>query len=202
MKRHILAISGGGFSEEDQAFIDEYLLKIPRNKEKLKIAFVPTASHDDENYINKFYKAFERENPMHLTVNDMISFGIQNQVKSLDIIYVGGGDTRHMVETWKKTGFDKVLINAYQEGVILAGISAGAMCWFDTCFSLKQEEEFEVFNGIGILNGCLCPHYNDENVRRVFNKWSKSHQLRPLYALEDNENLHFINEKLVAKITT
>lgn len=71
-----------------------------------------------------------------------------------------------MLEICRKTGFDNVLKNAYKQGVISAGISAGAMCWFETCFSEKNETEYEEFKGLGLLSGSLCPHYNDE-VRRL-----------------------------------
>ncbi|GIO64003.1 peptidase E [Paenibacillus cineris] len=202
MDRTILAISGGGFSEEDQAYIDEYLLKIPRKQEPLKIAFIATASNDAQGYIDKFYKAFKNEQSSHLTINDFDSPHIQEIVNDLDIVYVGGGNTQYMLEIWKKTGFDVVLRNAYQKGVILAGISAGSMCWFETCFSEKNEEEFEEFEGLGLLKGSLCPHYNDKERRIAFDHWASTQKNSTLYTLLDNENLHFKNEKLVAKIIT
>lgn len=71
MDRHILAISGGGFSEKDKAYIDEYLLKIPRKREPLKIGFLATASQDAEGYISKFYDAFRTEQPSHFTIKDL-----------------------------------------------------------------------------------------------------------------------------------
>lgn len=202
MERHILAISGGGFSEEDKAYIDEYLLKIPRKRELLKIGFLATASHDAEGYINKFYDAFQTEQPSHLTIKDLESPDIQEVVNTLDLVYVGGGNTQYMLEVWKKTRFDMVLKRAYQNGVILAGISSGAMCWFETCYSEKTDQEYEEFEGLGILQGCLCPHYNDEERRMAFNNWATSQTNRTLYTLEDNENLHFKNEELLAKIIT
>ncbi|HWL23797.1 MAG TPA: peptidase E [Ureibacillus sp.] len=202
MERTILAISGGGFSVEDHAFIDDYLLKIPRNQEPLKIAFLATASHDAEGYIDAFYTAFKSEQPSHITIQDLESPSIQDVVNSLDILYVGGGDTKFMLDVWKKTGFDYVLRNAYENGVILAGISAGAMCWFETCYSENDVEEYEEFPGLGLLKGSFCPHYNNEKRRNAFNEWASSQNINPLFTLEDNENLHFINEKLVAKITT
>ena len=86
MDRHILAISGGGFSEEDKAYIDEYLLKIPRKRELLKIGFLATASHDAEGYINKFYDAFQTEQPSHFTIKDLESPNIQEVVNTFKII--------------------------------------------------------------------------------------------------------------------
>lgn len=106
MDRTILAISGGGFSEEDQAYIDEYLLKIPRKQEPLKIAFIATASNDAQGYIDKFYNAFKNEQSSHLTINDFDSPNIQEIVNDLDIVYVGGGNTQI---TWRSKISDKVV---------------------------------------------------------------------------------------------
>ncbi|GAE36447.1 peptidase E [Halalkalibacter akibai] len=202
MERNILTISGGGFSEEDNAYIDEYLLKIARKQEPLKIAFIATASSDAQSYIDKFYEAFKTELPSHITMRDFELPNIQEVVNALDIVYVGGGNTQYMLEIWQKTGFDNVLRNAYQKGVILAGISAGAMCWFETCYSEKNEEEYEEFKGLDMLKGSLCPHYNDTERRIAFNSWATTQKNSTLYTLEDNENLHFKNEKLIAKIIT
>ncbi|MFA9560258.1 Type 1 glutamine amidotransferase-like domain-containing protein [Evansella sp. AB-rgal1] len=202
MERNILAISGGGFSEEDNAYIDEYLLKIARKQEPLKIAFIATASSDAQGYIDKFYEAFKTEFPSHITMKDFELPNIQEVVNALDIVYVGGGTTQYMLEIWQRSGFDIVLRNAYQNGVILSGINAGAMCWFETCYSEKNKEIYEEYIGLGMLKGSLCPHYNDTERRIAFNRWATPQKNSTLYTLEDNENLHFKNEMLVAKIST
>ncbi|RDI39153.1 peptidase E [Falsibacillus pallidus] len=203
MDTHILAISGGGFSTEENSFIDEYLVKITRKQGPLNIAFIAAASNDAQEYIDAFYHAFQSENPSHLTIKDFESPNIQEVVNDLDIIYVGGGDTRFMVEIWKKTGFDQVLRNAYQNGIIIAGISAGAMCWFETCYSENEEDKYEEFPGLGFLTGSFCPHYNDLKRRIEFDNWAAVQtNISTFYRLEDNENLHFKNEKLAAKIIT
>ena len=200
MERNILAISGGGFSKEEKAYIDEYLLKISRKEKKLKIAFIATASDDAQEYINRFYETFKTEQASHITIQDFESTNIQEIINSLDIVYVGGGNTQYMLRTWKRTHFDAVLRNAYRNGVILVGISAGAMCWFDTCFSEKNGKEYEEFKGLGILRGTLCPHYNDEKRRKAFDHWAKAQKDSNLYTLDDNVDLHFRNEKLIARI--
>lgn len=202
MERNILAISGGGFSKEDKAYIDEYLLRIPKKCRPLKIAFIPTASNDAASYIDKFYEAFKTEDASHITMNEFESPNIQEVVNSLDIVYVGGGSTQSMLKVWRETRFDDVLKNAYKNGVILAGISAGAMCWFETCYSEKNGEEYEEFEGLGLLKGSLCPHYDDKERREAFDNWSAHQTGIRLYTLNDNENLHFRDEKLVAEIIT
>lgn len=202
MERHIVTISGGGFSEETDAYIDNYIVRIKRKDSPIKICFVATASNDAQGYIDKFYSAFQHEEPAHLTIKDFSLPNIQAIVNAFDIVYIGGGHTQSMLKVWRSTNFDRVLINAYKQGVILAGISAGAMCWFEHCTSENSEQEYESFQGLGLLKGALCPHYNDPIRKQHFDEWAKKENLSPLYLLEDHENLHFINENCVAKIST
>lgn len=200
MERNILAISGGGFSEQEQAYIDEYLLKIANKQRPLKIAFVATASMDAPTYIEKFYEAFKTEETCHIPISDFSLEYIQEFVNSIDVVYVGGGNTQYMLHVWKETNFDKVLKKAYQNGVILAGVSAGAMCWFDVCYSENNKDQYEEFRGLGLLKGAFCPHYNDERRRTLFDQWSREQKDLQVHKLKDNENLHFRNEQLIAKI--
>ena len=201
MERHILAISGGGFSEEEDAYIDKFLLKLCKKTTPIKICFIATASADSPDYIEKFYRRFQSEEPSHLTIDDMKLENIQEIVNSFDIVYVGGGNTYYMLNVWRETGFDQVMLNAYQSGVILCGISAGAMCWFEDCYS-KKDEAYTEFKGLGVLQGSFCPHYNMEARRIAFDQWALKQTDKPIYKLKDNENLHFINEQLVARINT
>ncbi|GLC89603.1 Type 1 glutamine amidotransferase-like domain-containing protein [Lysinibacillus piscis] len=200
MNRQIIAISGGGFSTEENAYIDQYLLKIPRKQDRLKITFIATASNDAQGYIGKFYEAFKEEEPSHLTIQDFALDHVQEMVNASDIIYVGGGNTQYMLTVWRETGFDNVLKQAYEQGVILAGISAGALCWFERCYSESHDDGFEEFQGLGILQGTFCPHYNDKKRQVAFDQWTSKQDNMFTYALNDNESLHFINEQVVAKI--
>lgn len=198
MDRHIVAISGGGFSEIDNSFIDDYVIKIKRKSQPVRIAFVGTASHDVQGYIDKFYKAFAREQPIHLTIADLNSPTIQSVVNELDIIYVGGGNTHFMLQKWRETNFDQVLKKAYERGVILTGISAGAMCWFEQCYTMV-DGSYKVVEGLGFLKGALLPHA-DENNKQYFYKWAEQAAIYPTFSLRNEENCHFINEKYRAML--
>lgn len=201
MTKHIIAISGGGFSTHKHAYIDDYILRIRRSERKLRIGFIATASNDAAGYIEKFYEAFQAEEPSHFTIHDLQTGTIKQAIDALDIIYVGGGDTAFLLKTWRNTGFHHVLRNAYEKGVVLAGISAGAMCWFETCFVERADSQYEAVEGLGLLKGSFCPHYNDDARRAAFDEWA-AHETIPLYTVNDNETLHFQNEHVVAKITT
>jgi len=202
MYRQIFAISGGGFSMESESHLDQYLLQLVSGKEKVHICFIPTASQDAKGYIEKFYEAFRYQKPTHISIDKMRLGDVLEKLLSQDIVYVGGGDTHYMLEAWKETGFDELLLKAYNQGVILAGLSAGAMCWFDTCFSEIDNGQYEEFEGLGILKGTFCPHYNDKERKQVFDDWLKTKGGIKSYLIEDFEALHFKNETWVDRIVS
>ena len=201
MLRHLLAISGGGFSQEENAYIDQFLLNLCKKTLPINICFIATASDDSPEYIEKFYKQFQLQEPGHLTIADLRLDNIQEIVNSFDIVYIGGGNTYLMMQIWKETKFDQVIRNAYESGVIICGISAGAICWFEDCYT-KKGDTFIEFKGIGVLQGSFCPHYDIKSRREAFNQWVLEREIKPVYKLYDSESIHFINEKSVAKITT
>ena len=118
MERHLLAISGSGFSGEENAYIDQFLLKLCQKISPIKICFIATASDDAPEYIEKFYKQFQSEEPSPLSRDDLRLDNIQEIVNSFDIVYIGGGNTYRMMQIWKQAGFDHVIRNAYECGVI------------------------------------------------------------------------------------
>ncbi|WP_332645325.1 peptidase E [Lysinibacillus sp. 54212] len=201
MRRQILAISGGGFSKEIPSEIDSYLI-LQIQKEKIKICFIPTASNDAQGYIDNFYKAFPNCEASHILQNNLQEAATMEHVLSQDILYVGGGNTKSMLAKWREAGFHDVLLEAYEKGVLLAGISAGAMCWFEKCFSENEQDEYEAFDGLGILKGTFCPHYDDKNRRAAFASWIAQRPDLQAYTLTDEEYLHFENEGLKAHLIT
>ncbi|MFT8322048.1 MAG: Type 1 glutamine amidotransferase-like domain-containing protein [Bacillus sp. (in: firmicutes)] len=143
---------------------------------------------------------FSHSKASHLTQRDFLKENAKDFATQQDVIYVGGGNTQFMLSKWRETNFDKVLKEAYEKGTLLAGISAGAMCWFETCFSERHDGAFEEFEGLGFLKGAFCPHYNEEIRRKAYDNWQTTKSIRPSYTLADNENLHFRNENLLARI--
>src|SRR5690606_24677021 len=131
--RQIIAMGGGGFSmEPDNTLLDEYILCQSKAK-KPNICFIPTASGDSDGYIQRFYNFFEKKEckPFHLSLFKGHTDRIEEFILSHDIIYVGGGNTRNMLVLWREWGVDKFLRKAYENGVLLCGISAGSICWFE-----------------------------------------------------------------------
>ncbi len=202
LSRQIIAMSGGGFSKKIPAYIDEYIIKQVQKVSKIKICFIPTASNDAVGYIDKFHEAFSSYETTHILQSEMTLKETKDRILKQDIIYVGGGNTQFMLNKWRKYGFDELIRLAYQNGTLLTGISAGAMCWFERCFSENESNEYEEFEGLGILKGTLCPHYDDEIRKSAFDQWILDQENLTAYALYDSETLHFRDERLIAKLDT
>lgn len=128
--RHIVAMGGGGFSDEDP-LLDEFILGLS-GRERPRVCFVPTASGDAAAYIERFYAAFTRRacEPSHLPLFQPPYPPIGELLLSQDVIYVGGGSTANMLAVWRIHGIDEVLRRAWERGTVLCGVSAGGLCWF------------------------------------------------------------------------
>lgn len=131
--RQIIALGGGGFSmEPDNPLLDLYILKQAK-KAKPKICFIPTASGDSDNYISRYYNFFNQQDckPSHLSLFEPLTRELESCILEKDIVYVGGGNTKNLLALWKEWGLDAILRKAWDEGVILAGLGAGSICWFE-----------------------------------------------------------------------
>ncbi len=84
----------------------------------------------------------------------------------LDLVYVGGGNTRTVLDSWRQTGWDAALANAARSGVMFAGVSAGGISWFDAAFSDADGNGLTPLAGLGLISGSCCPHYSEEPWRQ------------------------------------
>ncbi|HZL07841.1 MAG TPA: peptidase E [Candidatus Dormibacteraeota bacterium] len=173
----VVALGGGVFMGDRQ---DQWPVKMrPIHEEILalsgsqhpKVLYIPTAADDLEERIKGFRRYYaglgcevdvlrlldERPGPAEIT----------SKIASADIIYVTGGNTHRMIATWKRYGVDMLLKQAYAQGTVMAGHSAGAICWFNygCSDSFYKQKPFRV-TALGIINGLLCPHYDSESVRQ------------------------------------
>lgn len=203
--RQIIAMGGGGFSmEPENLLLDQYILEQAQNN-KPKICFLPTASGDQQSYIDAFYKAFETLecNPSHLSLFEPNFNSTEELLLNQDIIYVGGGNTRNMMILWKEWGLDELLIQCYQKGIILAGISAGSICWFEEGLTDPLNGPLYPIKGLGILKGSHCPHYDGENKRKpAYRQHIREALMKPGYAADDGAALHFVNEELYKTVSS
>lgn len=205
MLRQIIAMGGGGFSmEPENPLLDLYILG-QSDKQKPKVCFVPTASGDADNYIERFYKGFEGHEciPSHLSLFRPPTRDLEAYVMEKDIIYVGGGNTKNLLALWKEWGLDTILRKAWQEGIIMAGVSAGSICWFEEGVTDSFGDGLEPLKSLGFLKGSNCPHYDGEDERRpAYEQFVGSGRISSGFGADDSAALHFIDEELVRAVSS
>jgi peptidase E len=168
-KPTIVAIGGGGNAiEPENRALDEYLRGLT-GLDRPKVCFIPTASGDNDAYISRFFGAFdpERWTPTYLPLFHRNTRDLRALLLSQDAIYVGGGNTAAMLAIWRQHGVDVILREAWEQGILLCGVSAGANCWFEACSTDSFGLDLDPLNdGLGFLPGSFCPHYDGEVRRR------------------------------------
>jgi peptidase E len=167
-ERLILAMGGGGFTmEPNNPLLDDYVLSLARAKEP-RILFLPTASGDTTAHINAFLERFVGRPcvPEHLSLFRLSESrrALREVVLDQDIVYVGGGSMRNLLAIWRAHGLDTLLVEAWRRGIVLAGLSAGAMCWFDAGVT-RSSGPPEAIAGLGLLEGSLTVHADGEPER-------------------------------------
>jgi len=118
-----------------------------------------------------------------------------------DVILVGGGNTANLLAIWRAHGFDDVLREAWQEGVVLAGWSAGMICWFECGVTDSFGPALAALDGLGFLPGSACPHYDGEELRRPVYRRLVAEGLAPGYAADDGVALRFAGRELAEVVT-
>ena len=193
--KKIVAIGGGGFTHESDDTLDQFFLD-QCIKKKIKLGFLATASRDDVKKINLFYKRFENKNLdlSHFNLSDQLS-GFSSWLLSKDIIYVGGGNTSYMLDIWNRNSLDKVFKKAYENGIVLAGVSAGAACWFDWILSDSVGPGLKPLKGISLISGSCTPHSSEEKRINQFELNIKNGELPPGLAIDDGVAVLFIDGK-------
>ncbi|MGD6781402.1 Type 1 glutamine amidotransferase-like domain-containing protein [Sutcliffiella horikoshii] len=197
--KQLIALGGGGFSmEPENPLLDHYILQ-QSGKTTPKICFIPTASGDADNYIARFYQFFEKEECVtsHLSLFNPPTRNFEAFLLDKDIIYVGGGNTRNLLILWREWGLDVILKKAYDKGVLLAGISAGSICWFQEGVTDSFGDVLEPIQCLGFIEGSNCPHYDGEVKRRPsYKEMVANKNIIPGIATDDGVALHYVNNKL------
>ncbi|VVB76173.1 Peptidase E [uncultured archaeon] len=200
---------GGGRYPVETISIDKEIIRLSGKKHP-KVLFLPTASGDSSGYASVVEEHFGKRlgcivEPLFLRKEKFSKEELEKKVFSSDIIYVGGGNTFKMLRTWKRTGFSKILARAREKGIVLSGVSAGALCWCrfgnsdSRKFSNKNADYIKV-NCLGFVNVFLCPHYDVEAERQTSLKKMMKRIPGVAIALENCSALEVVGEK--ARIIT
>ncbi len=161
-----------------------------------RVCFVPTASGDDDNYIAHFYRAYATLDcrPSDLQLFDRTVADLEDFVLAQDVVWVGGGNTASMLAVWRAHSLDSLLARAWEQGVVLCGLSAGMNCWFEQSVtdSFGAHKLAALDDGLGLLAGSCCPHYDGEELRRpAYEAFIASGELPDGYAADDGAALVF-----------
>ena len=174
-------------------------------RERPRLCFIGTASGDNFEYVAQFYSRFARRaEASDLSLFDRRVEDIEAFLLDQDAVYVGGGNTANMLAVWRLHGLDAALRKAWRAGVVLAGSSAGSICWFEAGLTDSFGPGLATWrDGLGLLPGSLCPHYDSESLRRPrYQELVGSGELPGGYALDDGVGLLFEGTELTSAVAS
>src|SRR4051794_38540382 len=206
-RRVIVAMGGGDFSvDSGNPLLSEFVLSQARAA-RPRVCFVPTAAGDAEGYVAAFYRAFSgldcRATDLQLferRIADLRSF-----VLAQDVLYVGGGSTANLLAVWRVHGLDRLMAEAWEQGAVLCGVSAGMNCWFaeSVTDSYDLARLAALKDGLGLLPGSACPHYDGEAERRpTFRRLVAAGELAGGWAADDGAALVFRGTELAEVVAS
>jgi peptidase E len=199
-RRRILAMGGGGFTMNERApGLDRFVLELT-GKPIPRICFLPTASGDPREQTTRFHERFGAWpcDPSILSLFHLGDTGLDpiEHLLAQDAIYIGGGSMRNLLAIWRTHGIDDAMRTAWERGTVLAGLSAGAMCWFEGGVS-KSTGAPGPAGGLGLLPGSLSVHLDGEASRLpVYRAAVAAGALPPGYAADDGAALLFAGTSL------
>lgn len=171
-------------------------------KKNPRICFLPTPTGDASGYVMRWFETCADLPIRPFVQRSFISSyqqkeSFENVFASMDAILVGGGNTLNMMAIWKAQGIDVALRKAWENGVVLGGGSAGSLCWFEHGTSDSRPGDLSTVQGLGLISGSHCPHYDAEDQRRPL-YWSKikSGEFKPGYACDDKAGIYFENKEV------
>jgi len=197
--RRIIGIGGAVLAPESGNFkLERYILDLS-GAARPRVVFVPTASGDDVGYVARFYEAYARFGVeldvlrfFRRTPEDLREF-----LFGFDVVHVGGGNTRSMLAVWRHWGFDAVVKEAWERGILLCGSSAGSICWFEQGLTDSVAGDLTPMEGLGLLPGSNCPHYDGEaNRRPAYRKLVADGTLAGGLACDDGAGVQFADGAL------
>ena len=195
----IIAMGDHRFERPEGRLLSGYVLAQARTQERPRVCYLPQAGGEDHYFITAFYRHFLElgATPSHLSLFSPHTADLAGFLLEQDVIFVGGGNTKSMLALWREWGLDAVLRRAWEAGIVLAGPSAGANCWFVEGLTDSVPGDLTSLPGLGFLPMSCCPHFDGEEKRRpTYHRMVGSGQMRPGYGVDDFAGLHFIGAEL------
>lgn len=198
-----ILIAGGGYGT---AFI-RYMATLT-GKSRPKLLYLPTATADRPESIIGWYKSCAPLNVEPLVQESFIESTTQKRgwdevLLSVDGIVASGGNTLNQQAIWKAQGIDQVLRQAWDNGIVLGGASAGSLCWFEEGTTDSRPKELSIVQGLGFLKGSHCPHYDREPGRRpLYHKLIGSGEMKPGYACDNDAGIYFEDNEVKRVVST
>jgi peptidase E len=190
--------------EAGNALLDDHALALT-GVECPKVCFLPTASGDADHYVVRFYRAFPagRCQPSHVSLfrRDGGAGDLAAHLMDQDLVYVGGGSLISLLGTWSAHGIDLMLRAAWENGVVMAGLSAGSLCWFDHAITAFHGHSRTV-RALGLLPFSNAVHYADRPERRAAFLEAIADGMPAGYGTGDGAALHFVDTALARVVSS
>jgi len=196
-RRRIIGLGGGGDTAEQTQALWNYVLGIV-GKERPRMLYLPTAVGDSDQAIVGFYERFKDRGELgHLKTFPWPPGELRELILSQDAICVSGGNTANMLAIWRVHGIDGYLREAWEQGVVLWGASAGMICWFEQGVTDSFGSQLDGMDCLGLLAGSACPHYDGEARRRPRYHELVAGGLADGIAADDGVGLYYAGTELV-----
>jgi dipeptidase E len=197
VNQQIVGLGGHGDTPDETRALMRHVIGLT-GKERPRVMHVPTATGDADEGIVAFYERCAGLGELsHLKFHPWPPADLRERALSQDAISVGGGNTANMLAIWRVYGFDRILREAWEAGVLLFGGSAGMICWFEAGVTDSFGEQLEgMRDGLGFLAGSACPHYDGEERRRPRYRELVEAGFPEGMAADDGVGLHYVGTEL------
>jgi len=191
-ERQIVAMGGGKMCRG----LARYLVELT-GKERPAVVYVGTAMAEDPEAALRMYDHFTGlADIARLEFFPWPPEDLRSAILGADVIFVGGGNTANMLAIWRVHGLDALLREAWDAGVVLSGSSAGGICWFEQGVTDSFGPQLGPMDCLGFLEGSLCPHWDDEELRKPVYRGLLRDGFRAGYAAEAGVGLRFVDREL------
>ncbi|HTR32337.1 MAG TPA: peptidase E [Gaiellaceae bacterium] len=200
-ERHIVGLGGGGDTTEQTQLLYDYVLELV-GKERPRLMYVPTAIAEDPEGFVMFHDRFGKRGELtNLRTFPWPPSDLRELVLSQDAICVSGGNTANMLAIWRVHGIDTLFREAWENGVLFWGASAGMICWFEAGVTDSFGPQLEGMDCLGFLPGSACPHYDGEELRRPRYRALVDGGFPEGVAADDGVALHYVGTELAEVVT-